>query len=55
VIDLAWIMGLGLLIVAMLAVEGMCAERNFSRSREAAEPRGWDAALIDAMLRHRPR
>jgi hypothetical protein len=52
---MAWITALALLVVAMLAVEGMGAERRFSRSRDEAEPRGWDAALIDAMLRHRPR
>ena len=47
---MAWLMVLTAIMVAMLAIEGIWAERNFSRSLQPLEPRGWDPALVDELL-----
>ena len=46
---MAWLLALTLLIIAMLALEGICAERNFSRSLHPVEPRDWHAALPEEL------
>jgi hypothetical protein len=47
---MAWLLVLALLITAMLAAEGIGAERRFSRSLEPPEPREWEQEVLDALL-----
>ncbi len=51
---MAWLMVLTLIVTSMLAVEGIGAERNFSRSLDPLEPPEWEA-LLDELLLGRPR
>ena len=46
---MTWLLALATLIAAMLALGGIFAERNFSRSLDPLEPRDWHAALPDAL------
>ena len=52
---MAWISVLIVLVSAMIALEGLGAERNFRRSIEPREPREWESALLDELLFGRPR
>jgi hypothetical protein len=47
-------MALILLIAAMMAAEGIGAERNLSRSLERRKPRGWEQAVLDQLFRGSP-
>ena len=52
---MAWISVLTILITAMIALEGIGAERNFRRSIDPHEPREWEQALLDELLLGRAR
>ncbi len=52
---MAWISVLTILVTAMIALEGIGAERNFRRSQDPREPREWEQALLDELLLGRPR
>lgn len=52
---MAWISMLILLMVAMIALEGLGAERSFRRSLDAPEPREWEQDLLDELLLGRSR
>lgn len=47
---MAWISVLTVLVTAMIALEGIGAERNFRRSIEPSQPREWEAALLDELM-----
>ncbi|HEY7809299.1 MAG TPA: hypothetical protein VIA98_02845 [Allosphingosinicella sp.] len=46
---MAWLLVLTILITAMLAIEGIGAERRFSRSLPPPEPREWEQKLLDQL------
>ena len=48
-------MALTVVITAMTVLEGIGAERNYSRSLDPIEPREWGQALLDELLFERPR
>ena len=52
---MAWISVLIILIAAMIALEGIGAERNFRRSLDPREPREWEEKLLEELLAGRPR
>ena len=52
---MAWISVLIIIVVAMITLESLGAERNFRRSLEPREPREWEEALLDELLFGRPR
>jgi hypothetical protein len=52
---MAWLLVLGLLVTAMLAAEGIGAERRFSRSLQPPEPPAWEQQVQDALRHSRSR
>jgi hypothetical protein len=46
---MAWFLALTLLIASMVTLEGLCAERNFSRRPDPLELRDWHAALPEEL------
>ena len=52
---MAWLMVLTLIVAAMITLEGIGAERRFTRSLDPLEPREWEQALLDELLLGRPR
>jgi hypothetical protein len=52
---MAWLLVLTILITAMLALEGIGAERNFSRSLDPLEPREWEQKVRDQLQLGRSR
>lgn len=52
---MSWLLVLTIIVTVMLAIEGIGAERNFRRSVEPPAPRGWEQAVLDALLLGRPR
>jgi hypothetical protein len=52
---MAWIGMLVLLVVAMIALEGLGAERSFRRSLDPLEPREWEQRVLDELLLGRSR
>jgi hypothetical protein len=52
---MAWLLALIILITAMLAIEGIGAERNFSRSLDPIKPREWEQKLLDELQLGRSR
>jgi hypothetical protein len=52
---MVWISVLIALVTAMVALEGIGAERNFRRSQDTGEPRAWEQELLDELLFGRAR
>jgi hypothetical protein len=52
---MAWISVLILLVIAMITLESLGAERNFRRSQSPREQREWEQALLDELLLGRAR
>jgi hypothetical protein len=46
---MTWLLVLTLIVACMLTLEGVGAERNFSRTLEPLEPREWEQAVLDAL------